>query len=112
MTAEKKDEKTAKEQEARKEMERVQKIMVGFGKRIKGVMDPLADEIRKDIKKGDVNIANNKVQTSILPLLFMLPPANALGILDLLNMQVRGSIAKTRKPVEVKKKHSSTAMFG
>jgi hypothetical protein len=100
-----------KEEDKKKEIERVQAIMMNYSKRVKEALDPLLQEIRGDIKKGEVNIANNKAQATIFPILFSLPPANAMGVLDILRMDIGNSIAKTRKPIQVVKKSGSGQMF-
>lgn len=107
-----KKEPESQEEEVRKEIERVHAIMLDFSKRAREAIEPFVNEVKEDIKKGEVNLANNKVQTTIMPLLFALPPANAIGVLDILQMDLRNSIARTRRPVEVKQKPSTTTMFG
>jgi hypothetical protein len=81
-------------------IDEIQKELNEFGKRIKDTLDPVLNEIKINLKDGKVNIANHKVQGAIMTLLFTVPPANALGILDIVRMNISNSIMVTRKPVE------------
>jgi hypothetical protein len=81
-------------------IDEIQKELNEFGKRIKDTLDPVLNEVKINLKEGKVNIANHKVQGAIMTLLFSVPPANALGILDIVRMNISNSIMVTRKPVE------------